>query len=82
MKFFLPKKLKKFFFSNNGNLILKKYENGNFNAHLLLENKSNNKNVLFKIKTTSPEKFLVQKSLGLIPPNSSLNVKIVLQKGN
>lgn len=61
--------------------MLKRNSIGSFSCVLFMENKSSEHNVLYKIKTTSPEKFLVGRSLGMIPKKSSANIKIILQKG-
>ncbi|KAF4522258.1 hypothetical protein B566_EDAN011954 [Ephemera danica] len=55
-------------------------ENGDLNGSLTLTNISN-RNVSFKIKTTSPEKFRVRPSTGILAPQATSTINVLLQPG-
>ncbi|XP_012529246.1 motile sperm domain-containing protein 2 [Monomorium pharaonis] len=48
---------------------------------ITLKNISSDKSLSYKIKTTSPEKFRVRPSLGVLQPSEQKNVTVVLQPG-
>ncbi|KAI1710352.1 MSP (Major sperm protein) domain-containing protein [Ditylenchus destructor] len=66
-------------------LTLLPYPNGNSNSShlsgiLTVQNRRPDANVLFKVKTTSPEKFRVRPSIGTIGPGGVQTIQITLQK--
>lgn len=55
-----------------------------FGAHflnILLKAKKKNLSFSIQIKTTSPEKFRVRPSTGILTPGSSVTINVVLQPG-
>uniref|UniRef100_A0A183FN40 Major sperm protein n=1 Tax=Heligmosomoides polygyrus TaxID=6339 RepID=A0A183FN40_HELPZ len=48
------------------------------NAHLELKNPSD-KHVCFKVKTTAPKQYCVRPNSGIIPPNNSKTITVMLQ---
>ncbi len=54
-------------------------EEGKGTSSIDIINKSSEAHILFKVKTTMPDNYIVRPNQGVIKPESSVNVKIICQ---
>jgi MSP (Major sperm protein) domain len=52
-------------------------EEGKWTSSIDIINKSGEAHILFKVKTTEPNNYIVRPNQGVIKPESSINVKII-----
>jgi hypothetical protein len=54
-------------------------EEGKAISHIDIINKSTTEFILYKVKTTDPNNYVVRPNQGVIAPESTINVKIICQ---
>ena len=69
------------FFSPKQDIYLNKVPGENDPVDIVILKNTSDSNILFKIKTTSPEKFRVRPSMGTVKPGGIEAVRLYLQNG-